>query len=167
VVAQVPTISGSANALRRARPDLVKAVHRRFEADRAARYRGDPPAMVPVYTNDAAAACALPGEEAWEHYQRALLVAPGRRNDVTLRSLEMAREYEPGVYVSRISPTPFLMIVADQDTITPTDLALEAYGRALEPKKLLMLRGGHFTPYTDLFAAAASSASDWFSEHLR
>ena len=166
VVAQVPTISGSANALRRTRPDLVKAVHERFEADRAARFRGQAPATVPVYANDPATSCALPGAEAWAHYQRALQAAPHRRNEVTLRSLEMAREYEPGIHTPSVSPTPLLMIVADRDAITPTDLALEAYAKALEPKKLVLLHGGHFSPYVDLFTVAAPAARDWFAEHL-
>lgn len=40
------------------------------------------------------------------------------------------------------------MTVAKNDVLTPTDLALEAYSRALEPKKLHMLPGGHFDAYS-------------------
>jgi fermentation-respiration switch protein FrsA (DUF1100 family) len=39
------------------------------------------------------------------------------------------------------------MVVADNDVIAPTDLALEAYARAREPKQLLILPGGHFDGY--------------------
>ena len=86
---------------------------------------------------------------------------------MTLRSVEMAREYEPGGWAARISPTPLLMIVASHDTVTPTDLALEAYNRALEPKKLVMLPGRHFDPYTGSgFEASSTAARDWFVEHL-
>jgi len=93
--------------------------------------------------------------------------APAWRNEVTLRSAEMSREYEPGTWVARISPTPLLMIVASQDTLTPTDLALEAYNRALEPKRLIMLPGGHFDPYTGAgFEASSTVARDWFVQHL-
>ncbi len=92
--------------------------------------------------------------------------APGYRNEVTLRTLEMAREYEPGIYVSRISPTPLLMIVAARDTLSPTDLALQAFQQALEPKKLILLDGGHFDPYLRLFPEASGAARDWFKEHL-
>jgi fermentation-respiration switch protein FrsA (DUF1100 family) len=166
VVAQVPTISGSANAQRRTRPDLMPTVLARFDRDRAARFGGEPPAMATVYAEDPAMPCALPGVEAWAHFQRALTVVPDRLNVVTLRSLEMAREYEPGIYAPRVSPTPLLMIVADRDTITPTDLALAAFERALHPKKLVMLPGGHFSPYVDLFAAASAAARDWFVAHL-
>lgn len=167
VVAQVPTISGFANSLRRTRPDLAAAAHARFDGDREARYRGEPPAMVPVVSNDPAAFCALPGAEAYSFFQGTLKVAPHRRNEVTLRSLEMAREYEPGIYIARVSPTPLLMIVTTRDPTTPTDLALEAYNRALEPKKLVLIEGGHFTPYVDAFETSSAAARDWFAQHLK
>jgi fermentation-respiration switch protein FrsA (DUF1100 family) len=166
VAVQVPTISGSANALRRTRPDLLDAGRARFDADREARYRGEPPAMVPVVSQDRTALCALSGEEAYGFFQGTLKVAPHRRNEVTLRSLEMAREYEPGFYMERISPTPLLMIVATRDPTTPTDLCLAAYNRALEPKKLVLIEGGHFTPYVDAFEQSSSAARDWFVQHL-
>ncbi|MFF0134448.1 hypothetical protein ACFYTG_54180 [Streptomyces mirabilis] len=54
------------------------------------------------------------------------------------------RMYEPGAFVDRVSPTPLLMIVGKQDTVTLTDTALAAYNRALHPKELVMLSGGHF-----------------------
>ena len=40
------------------------------------------------------------------------------------------------------------MTVAEEDVLTPTDLAIEAYSRAREPKKLHILPGGHFEAYT-------------------
>ena len=166
VVAQVPSISGHLNALRRTRPELVPAVLARFDADREARYRGEPPAMVPVVAEDPSAPCALPGRDAWRFFAGSATVAPAWRNEVTLRSLEMAREWEPGAYAERISPTPLLMIVATHDTLTPTDLALAAYERALPPKRLILLRGGHFVAYGERFAEASAAARDWFAEHL-
>ncbi len=58
------------------------------------------------------------------------------------------------------------MVVAANDVLTPTDLALEAYNRALEPKRLVLLPGGHFDAYTTDFDLAAGAARDWFVEHL-
>ena len=78
----------------------------------------------------------------------------------------MACEYEPGAHIERISPTPLLMIVARNDVITPTDLALSAYNRALEPKQLVLLPGGHFDAYTASFEYAAIPARNWFVQHL-
>jgi fermentation-respiration switch protein FrsA (DUF1100 family) len=60
--------------------------------------------------------------------------APSWRNEVTLRSIEMFMEYEPGAHIRFISRTPLLMIVALCDHLTVVDEALAAYERALAPK---------------------------------
>jgi hypothetical protein len=74
--------------------------------------------------------------------------------------------YEPGVWVSRIAPKPLLMVVAAHDTVAVIDLALEAYERAHEPKKLVIIPGGHFDPYLRLFEPASQAALAWFRQHL-
>jgi uncharacterized protein len=79
----------------------------------------------------------------------------------------MLMEYEPGIYIDRISPTPLLLVVAAGDVLTPADLALEAYERALEPKKLVVLPGGHFGAYTGPdFDLSSGAARDWLVQHL-
>jgi fermentation-respiration switch protein FrsA (DUF1100 family) len=85
---------------------------------------------------------------------------------VTLRSVEMFWEYEPGAYIQWVSPTPLLVVVAAHDHLTVSDLAIEAYERALEPKRLVVLPTGHFAAYTTGFEAAGGAARDWFVEHL-
>jgi fermentation-respiration switch protein FrsA (DUF1100 family) len=87
-------------------------------------------------------------------------------NTVTVRSSRSARMYEPGHWVSRVSPTPLLMIVALDDTVTLTDAELGAYEQALHPKKLVTFSGGHFDAYTRSFPLASAAARDWFVEHL-
>jgi fermentation-respiration switch protein FrsA (DUF1100 family) len=87
-------------------------------------------------------------------------------NTVTVRSTRAARMYEPGVGIDRVSPTPLLMVVALHDTITLTDLALAAYERALEPKRLALIPGGHFDPYLSGFTQTSHAARAWFREHL-
>jgi hypothetical protein len=47
-----------------------------------------------------------------------------------------------------------------------TDLALAAYERALEPKKLVTIQGGHFDPYLWQFLTSSAAAVAWFREHL-
>jgi fermentation-respiration switch protein FrsA (DUF1100 family) len=75
--------------------------------------------------------------------------------------------YEPGVWISRVAPTPLLLVVARDDRLTVTDLALAAYERALEPKELALIPGGHFDPYISQFDKAASAATAWFQKHLQ
>src|ERR1700723_1894580 len=81
-------------------------------------------------------------------------------------STRAARMYEPGAWVSRVSPTPLLMVVASNDKVTVADLALAAYERALEPKRLALIPGGHFDPYLDRFRVTEAAATEWFREHL-
>src|ERR671926_669496 len=168
VVAQVPLISGHRNARRLIRADHVAAAQRLFEADRKARYAGEPPRMIAVVSDDPAVPCALPTPDSHAWFTATgSSRAPGWRNEVTLRSVEMFTEYEPGAYVRFISPTPLLMVVAAGDHLTVADEALAAYGEALEPKALALLPGGHFDAYVAGFEQAAAPARDWFVRHLR
>jgi fermentation-respiration switch protein FrsA (DUF1100 family) len=168
VVSQVPMISGWGLATRLIRADLIAPVREQFDADREARAAGRPPAMIPVVTNDPAGAAALPTADSYEWFtSTGQTRAPAWRNEVTLRSVEMFTEYEPGVHIERISPTPLLMVVAAKDHLTVADQALEAYNRALEPKRLELLPGGHFEAYTGSgFDQASGAARDWFVQHL-
>ncbi|UQO36978.1 alpha/beta hydrolase [Burkholderia cepacia] len=167
VVSQVPTISGYQSALRRTRSDLVLAALARFDEDRRQRFAGGVPAMLPAVSADPATACAMAGADAYRFFtESAARCAPNWKNEVTLRSAEMSRENEPGQYVDRISPTPLLMIVANEDLLTPTDLCLKAWENALEPKRLLQIKGGHFTPYIEHFDETSRAAVEWFTLHL-
>jgi len=169
VVSQVPLISGYDNVRRLVRADHLAGLREAFDADRAARYAGQPPAMIPVcYTDDPAGPCALPTADTHDFFLGPILErATTWRNEVTLRSVEMFTEYEPGDYLPRISPTPLMMVVAAGDHLTVADLSLAAYGRANEPKRLLVLPVGHFEAYVgDAFRASAPAQRDWFLEHL-
>ena len=58
------------------------------------------------------------------------------------------------------------MIVARDDRLSTTDLALSPYKRALEPKRLALMPDGHFGPYLGQFPLAEAAATAWFQEHL-
>jgi fermentation-respiration switch protein FrsA (DUF1100 family) len=167
VACQVPLISGHRNARRIVRSDFIAAVGGMFDDDRAARYAGGAPAMIPVVDADPMAPSALPTADSYEWFtETGATRAPSWRNEVTLRSVEMFWEYEPGAYIQWVSPTPLLMVVAAGDHLTVCDLAIEAYELAREPKKLVVLSGGHFDAYVADFAAASGAAAGWFTEHL-
>src|SRR3954470_11225458 len=166
VVSQVPLISGHANARRLVRADLLAPTREMFDADREARYRGEPPAMIPVVAPEGEP-CALPTPDSYEWFTTSGTErAPSWINECTLRSIEMFWEYEPGTYLPFIPPTPLLMVVAAGDHLTVSDIAIGAYERALEPKKLVILGGGHFDAYIQDFEASSSAARDWFVQHL-
>lgn len=143
VVRQVPTISGSTNASRRATADALDRLRTSFAVDRAAQLAGADPVMVPNAPDVTDADLAhdpgadFPGTEA-------LLTTP----------------------LARVAPTPLLMICADHDTVTPTDEILRAYNEAREPKQLLLLPGGHCDVYGPQRPAAAAVARDFFAARL-
>jgi fermentation-respiration switch protein FrsA (DUF1100 family) len=167
VVAQVPLISGWRNVLRLVRADLIAQFRAMFDADREARFEGKEPAMVPVVNDDPLGPAALATADSFSWFtETGRTRAPAWRNEVTLRSVELLTEYEPGTYIERISPTPLLVVVAAKDHLTVADEALAAFNRALEPKKLVLLSGGHFDAYVDDFSTAAGAATDWFVQHL-
>lgn len=165
VVSQVPTISGYEQGLRRVPPDAVAALERLFDEDERAQFRGEPPRRQQVVGDNPSVPASYRAKDAISFYLQPL--PPGSwTNDVTVRSGRLARMYEPGAWIARVSPTPLLMIVASADHITLTDLELRAYEQALEPKQLVMIEGGHFDPYLGQFARTSAAAVAWFHQHL-
>lgn len=169
IVAQVPTISGHAVGKRRfGTAEALAKLNADLQADRLARTKGEAPELRPLVAAtpaDAGAIYAAPDAVKW--YVEAGAGGGGWVNRVTLRSVEHSRAYEPGAYVPFISPRPLLMVVAREDFVTPTDLALAAYETAREPKKLVLVPGGHFEPYGAALPQAGGAATDWFVEHLK
>ena len=155
VVSQVPLISGHAqraptgprrhdrrgagDVRRRPRGPLRRRGRRRMIA--AVAPEGEP--------------CAMPTPDSYEWFtSTGESRAPAWRNEVTLRSVEMFWEYEPGAYLPYVSPTPLLMVVAAGDHLTVSDVAIDAFERAREPKRLEILAGGHFDAYVADFEAS-------------
>ncbi|EKT78300.1 peptidase S15 [Rhodococcus opacus M213] len=167
VVSQGPMVDGYQNLQRMVRPDFVESLREGFDADRLARFNGADPATLPVVDIDPLAPSAMPSPDSYAWFtESGRTIAPNWRNEVTLRSIEMLSEYVPAHFIEYISPTPLLLLPAVDDKVTPTDLALAAYARAREPKRLEMLPGGHFDIYTKGFEQSSSLALNWFLEHL-
>jgi fermentation-respiration switch protein FrsA (DUF1100 family) len=165
VVAQVPTISGYQQSLRRVPPDQVPALEASFIDDDRRQFCGEPPATQAVVSADPAVPASYRSPDAIAFYNQP---APEGvwQNIVTIRSTRAARMYEPGTWISRVSPTPLMMIVGVNDAITLADIALAAYERALQPKKLVTIAGGHFDAYLKGFDDSSAAACAWFTEHL-
>jgi len=163
VVAQVPLIDAYA-WLRGLGDEPLASLLAAQIAERERIYDGGEPAMMPV-TGDPTAALAAPDAEAW--FGAMAKLAPTWRNSVTLRSWERILEYSPLRWIDRIAPTPLLIIAAEHDVVCPVHLAREAFTRAGEPKKLVVLPVGHFDPYeAPCFTAASGAAVEWFTTHL-
>jgi fermentation-respiration switch protein FrsA (DUF1100 family) len=167
VVAQVPLTYGFESARRLIRGDMWAGLRAAFDADRAARARGEAGATMPV-TAPEGQPCALPTADTYEFFTRFEKEHETNwKNFVTLHSIELFTEYEPADYIARIAPTPLMVVVASGDHLTPFDLTARAYEAALEPKKLVILPGGHFEAYTgEPFKISSAAQSDWFKRHL-
>ncbi len=84
-----------------------------------------------------------------------------------MRTWELYNEYEPAAFIERVAPTPLLMIVPLDDTMTPAEDALEAYQRAGQPKRLVTVPGSHYAVYGEQFHRTSTEARDWFVAHLQ
>jgi len=157
VVSVVPTISGHQNTIRALTTDGYAAFVHEVNEERAARQRGEEPRMIPI------------SKEGDESYEWSKVAGAGTTyvNACTLLSRAFRAAYEPGNYIAAISPTPLLLALTTRDTKCLTDLQLEAYSTAHEPKRLEMFPGGHYDPYTTQLAAIASASRDWFGTYLR
>lgn len=165
VVAQVPMIAGHYMFKRMFQADRQTKLRKMFAEDRARRLAGGEPARIPVFsTGDDI--CCLPPKVSERFIQASVEEEPNWRNEATLRSLEHLSEYEPGAFVSHVSPTPLLMVVALKDVVTPPEYQLEAYARALEPKRLVTVPGGHFSAYYQHLDQSRGEARDWFVNYL-
>lgn len=90
------------------------------------------------------------------------------KNEVTLvNAFDIDPVFDPGSCVAYISPTPLLMVVASEDRLAPTTIALEAFERAREPKQLETFEGNHFSDYEGPgFQQVAAVMRDFLMKHL-
>ena len=123
--------------------------------------------MLAVVDADPMAPSALPTADSYAWFtETAASRAPSWRNEVTLRTLEYGLGYEPGSYIGLISPTPCCSSSRCKDQLAVSDLAIAAYERAYEPKRLVLLPGGHFDAYVAEFAQSSGPAIEWFRTHM-
>jgi uncharacterized protein len=157
VVSQVPFITTGDPAALGA--EFATMLH----AERAAVNNGAAPTMMPV-TDPDGGVCVMAGRDAYEYFERG---KPLWRNEVTLSSINNVRAHESGFYIDRIAPRPLLMIIAEDDSVALPSHAHAAFDKAGEPKRKLVVAGGHFVPYLEQFDACTDAVIDWFNTYLR
>lgn len=156
VVAQVPLTSGSRTFGSWVPADKQASFLTRMDADRDARRRGAVPATTLAANKGSEAAEWVAAKDTSARY----------RNELTLRSFDLLRTYEPISFVPAIAPTPLLMIIAARDTTTPTAWQEETFASGGEPKKLLTIDCRHYDVYMDALDEAAQAALRWYRAHL-
>ena len=167
VVAQVPTINPVKQIVHRSGEDGLKQFLGMFATDRTQRFEDGTVNYMKIV--------GLPGElsvlntpDAYEAMMTQAAGAPDWINQVTLESLENYVEYVPTANIELISPTPLLMVLAEQDYIIPVALARAAFDRAGGPKKLEVIPCGHFEVYVTepWFSKAVNSMAQWYTKYL-
>lgn len=187
-VAQVPTISGSENTRRRNDDASLEALRESFAAEREALARGAAPTYLPILTPDPGGGTdpdpgrwvaerpeALPDSPTVEYpdaeasrFYAELPKARRRtwRNRVTLESIARYSEYEPGLKLAAAASRPLLVIVAADDTVTPTDVTMDMVGSVGSDIELESVPGGHYNVYTAFREQLGLRAARFFTEHL-
>lgn len=167
VVAQVPYLHALATMDLVSPLDSRRDFHAMLERERQSLAAGNAPTLTDVCSDDPARPPHAPGRRSWQFFHH--YVQSGRAtwpNAITVRSLDLRLDYDALSFVPRVAPTPLMLIVADDDDITPTSLALDAYASAREPRRLVLIPGHHYRPYIEAFATASHAARDWFLDHL-
>lgn len=141
-------------------PDSINLHIDWFPTERLSRAAGNEPGRVPVVVENPMDTAILPHAESYAFFSP-WAQKIGRKNEVTIRrhvamvawkyllttktSLEGVKTYFPASRIHTIGPTPLLMQAPKKDIACITDAMLEAYNRAVEPKEIQILPGGHFS----------------------
>lgn len=167
-VAQVPAVSVWRQILRAGGTAALHGLIGLVTADRNARFEKEEAHYIPVVAPPGQP-CVLATPDAYEWFEKGgAALAPSWTNSVTLESVERMIEYDPASAIEIVSPTPLLIIAAENDSLIPIAAVREAFERAGTPKELCVLECGHFDLYdTEPWVTrAARAASEWFGAHL-
>lgn len=168
VVAQVPAISGWRSILKQQGRDAVHMLSAMATEDRLARYQNQAENYMPVVAQEGQPAL-LATPDSYEFFvEKCGSIAPTWINQVTFESVEKLVEYSPADAIELISPTPLLIVAAENDALIPIEETREAFDRALEPKKLVALPCGHFDVYDNQpwHGKVLEAEVEWFKTHL-
>lgn len=140
-----------------------------LEQDRVARYQtGTINYMNAVAVNDGPG--MMRGAGQYEFYtQAANTIAPNWKNQVTLESVEKVVEFDPTPSLHLITPTPLLMVVAENDMALPVSISRAAFEQANEPRQWLSLPCDHFGVYDQepWLTQSANAGIEHFLKYLR
>jgi dienelactone hydrolase len=164
-VAMTPYVSGYA-LVKHHSAATSQFLQQQFNADRFNRMQGKAPAMIPVATKNKGEFSAVGSMHAWNFVQDFTDYAPNYQNQVTLKSLEMELEYEPGTFIERTGTKPKLFLLASQDELLPESLIMSVYDRAAEPKSVATFVGNHFSAYMEQRKEVSRLAIDFFRKNL-
>ena len=170
VVAQVPVVNGREwmRALRTA--DQWEELLDRLREDRRRRFRGEPSERVAVTGRGSKGDFAvMPSDAAIVEFLAAAKAQLRTwREDIALESAEKVIEFNPEAVIHLVGPRALCVVTAaGYDVIHPVDHILQAYAKATEPKKLVLLPFHQLEMYTQpAMNVGLQHALDWFQQHV-
>ncbi len=166
VVSQVPITNTWEAFYAKLPPDVIAGISAGHARARTLRMTTGEVAYTAIVSADGKRA-SLPQPESYQWALDAARRAPRWENRVSVESTEAFMNYDPTGTIHLIAPIPLLMVVAGEDTISPTALQKKAFERAGEPKKLVEVPGRHFDPYDGpKHMAFFAPQLAWFQQHL-
>jgi fermentation-respiration switch protein FrsA (DUF1100 family) len=167
-VSQVPVVDGYRWMKILRAQDHWDELVRRLEEDRERRYAGNPSEMIAV-TGRSGEWCALPSDQSIvDFFGQAKTMFSTWRDQITLESIERILEFSPVAVVDRMTPRPLMIVTTSgYDVVHPVDMVVEAYERAGEPKRLVLLPFDQLDLYAEPgMGIALGYAAEFFTEHL-
>ena len=170
VVAQVPIVNGRRWMQTLRTSEQWLGLMERLKEDRRRRFETGESARVAVTAriNDEVS-CAMPADE-----QIVSLVDMARtayttwRPEMTLESVERVIEFNPESVIHQIAPRPLCIVTTTgYDMIHPIEHILDAYEKAQEPKKIVLLPYDQLAFYMEPgLGVAMQYAVDWFKQYI-
>lgn len=169
VVAQVPIVNGRRWMQTIRTSELWLQLLDRLDADRKKRFETGESERVPVTARICEGFSAMPSDEQITSLVgMAESVYPSWRPDITLESVERVIEFNPESVIHLIAPRPLCVVTTTgYDMIHPVEHILEAFDKAREPKRIVLL------PYEQLafygepgLGVAMKPAIEWFHQYI-
>jgi fermentation-respiration switch protein FrsA (DUF1100 family) len=167
-VSQVPVVDGYRWMKLLRSEDQFDELRGALEADRERRYQGGESARIPV-TGRPGDLCGLPsGQQVVGFFAGARELMKTWEDTITLESVERIFEWSPISVVDRITPRPLLIVsTAGYDVVHPARFVTEAYEKAREPKRLVLLPFDQLGLYSEPgLTISLRHAADFFVDHL-
>ncbi|MBD0386068.1 MAG: alpha/beta fold hydrolase [Nostoc sp. C3-bin3] len=167
IVAQMPTVNAFLNSRRLVSPLELEELTKALSQDRIKRYQTGEVSYFPLVAPPGQPSF-LPTPDAFAWVESNKSASEGRwENRLTFESIEHCLYYEPIPHLEAIFPTPLCLIVGEKDFLASPDLTATVHARAMEPKSLTILKGGHFDGFQGKgFEIASTTALEWFEKYL-
>jgi fermentation-respiration switch protein FrsA (DUF1100 family) len=172
IVSTIPVVEGDIN-MRRVHGEVrYQQLVELIKDDRRSRYAGNPPSLIPMHVPDPTKdLCTWPFADSDPVFAKLKEEqAPNFENYSTVESVEMLLAYTVFPYVRRITKTPTMMVLTENDHKTLVDLEVDAFNQIASPTKecAILPALNHTSLYEDArhTRTAAAPAADWFVRHL-